>query len=153
MYILTTHDILWEQNLIFDSVNFKIQNISMPNSPTRRLYSTSINAILHWEQNWVNLTHLISLALVPKNTHIEESNWLTNPKVGHWQDSQCESSWLGLWVSMTHFWVSESIRLLNVGIFGTKLDSSNESNWPSFSLSVLSYLTTLVLNWILSQNR
>ena len=24
--------------------------------------------------NWDNLTHLMSLALVPKNTHIEESN-------------------------------------------------------------------------------
>jgi len=28
------------------------------------------------ENNWVNLTHLMSLsALVPKNTHIEESNY------------------------------------------------------------------------------
>ena len=32
-------------------------------------------------KKWVNLTHLMSLALVPKNTHIDESTWLTNPKV------------------------------------------------------------------------
>ena len=33
--------------------------------------------------HWVNLTHLMSLALVPKNTHTDESNSFTNPKVGH----------------------------------------------------------------------
>jgi len=26
-------------------------------------------------KNWVNLTHLNTLALVPKNIHVDESNW------------------------------------------------------------------------------
>jgi len=39
---------------------------------------------LHREKNWVNMTHWMSLAFVPKNTHIDESKLLTNPLVGHW---------------------------------------------------------------------
>jgi len=31
----------------------------------------------HWEKKWVNLTHFITLTLVPKNTHIDESSWFT----------------------------------------------------------------------------
>jgi len=30
--------------------------------------------VIHSAKNWVNLTQLVSLALVPKNSHIEELN-------------------------------------------------------------------------------
>jgi len=30
---------------------------------------------LSLRKNWVNMSHLMSLALIPTNTHIEESNW------------------------------------------------------------------------------
>ena len=50
---------------------------------------------------WVNLTHSMSLALVPKNTHIEESidsltpKWVFETLMLSQQDSQYESQcWL-----------------------------------------------------------
>ena len=82
---------------------------------------------------WVNLTHLVSLALVPKNTLIAESNYdsltqkwvietliltrhesLNDPLLGFGFDLE---------VDLTSQW----------GYYlGQELDPSIESNWPSF---------------------
>jgi len=62
--------------------------------------------ITSWKK-WVYLTHLMSLTFVQKITHIEESNRLTDWKVGQFDFSMWVFSW-------------------------QELDSSSESNWPSF---------------------
>ena len=49
----------------------------------------------------------MSLVLAQKNTHIEESNWLTNPKVGQFDSSMWvffgTRATLIKWVKLTHF--------------------------------------------------
>jgi len=85
-----------------------------------RFWLWNVGIYLHSDKKWVKLTHLMS----------------------HWDSclvnrtciaSPIDSAWESQW--STHFWVSESICLLNVGIFlgqELELDSSNESNSPSF---------------------
>jgi len=57
----------------------------------------------------------MSLAFVPKNTHIEESSWLSN--MSH--NDPIMDKWVNLTPQCGY-------------ILEQKLDSSNESNWTQF---------------------